>query len=98
MIILNGSKFSENETEVTENIKGYAKRLSRQIKLFNLKNELIGVINREGVLCCATKIENAYWYSHADIKEIGDWKSYMNKIETIQALSVRRNKSGNYYL
>ena len=98
MIILNGSKFAENDTEATEEIKGYAKRLSRQIKLFNIKRELIGVINRHDVLCCATKVDGGYWYSYADIKEIGDWKSYMDKIETIQALVTSRDGSGNYYL
>jgi len=100
VIILNGSKFSENGNEFDpETCSGFARRLKRQIKLFDKENNLIGVINRHGVLCCATRQENGrYWYSYADIKEVGNWKSYMDQVETIESLYTKRDATGAYFL
>ena len=105
MIILNNKKFAENETEFTESLfnsggtcAGYAKRLKRQIKLYNIQKELIGTINKYGVLCCATKIDGGYWYSYADINIIGAWDSYQNQYETINSLAVTVNSNGYYFI
>jgi len=112
MIILNNKKFAENETEFTESLfnrsiglpwaggtcAGYAKRLKRRIKLYNIQKELIGTINKYGVLCCATKIDGSYWYSYADINIIGAWDSYLNQYETINSLAVTVNSNGYYFI
>jgi len=105
MITLNNKHFAENETEFTNSLfapggtcAGYAKRLKRHIKLYDHNKELIGVINKHGVLCRAIKTDNGYWYSYGDIKQVGRWRSYLNQCDTIADLAIKRNVKGNYYL
>jgi len=95
MLILNGKKFAESDKEFIESLfdasgtcVGYAKRNKRSVTLKNIQGEKIGVINGHGVLCAATKLQNGkWWYSLADIPEIGRYESYMNQVnECEQAL------------
>lgn len=98
MIVLNGSKFAENEKELTQKCKGRAKRFKREIKIFDIKGVLIGVVNRHGVLCKATKIDAGWRFNFGDISEVGRWESYMNEVETIRELAISRGPSGAFYL
>ncbi len=83
MIELNGKKFAESTDELDENCAGTAKRSKRRVQLFNQKGEMIGVINRHGVLCCATRLDcGGFWYSHATIKEIGEWEARIENLES----------------
>ena len=95
MITLNGKKFAESDKEFVDSLfntggtcAGYAKRNKRSVTLKNIQGEKIGVINAHGVLCAATKLQNGkWWYSLADIPEIGRYESYMNQVnECEQAL------------
>ncbi|NBW14805.1 MAG: hypothetical protein EBR82_43080 [Caulobacteraceae bacterium] len=87
MITLNGKKFAKNDAEFTASLfdaggtcVGYYKRNKKSVTLMNMQREKIGVINSAGVLCCATNINGKTWYSHADIKEIGAYASYMQQV------------------
>ena len=95
MITLNGKKFAEFESEFIDSLfdtggtcVGYAKRNKRSVTLKNMQGEKIGVINAHGVLCAAKKLKNGkWWYSYADIPEIGRYESYMRQVnECKQAL------------
>ena len=98
MIILNERKFAESEDEFIESLfhpggtcTGYAKRYKRQIKLFNMRKELIGVINKFGALLHASKLEGEkYWYSFMNIELLGDY-SYAQKTKDVENLV--KNKS-----
>ena len=89
MLILNGKKFAESEEEFTNSLfeaggtcVGYARRNRKSVTLLDHNREKIGVINRCGVLCRATKQANGkYWYSHADIPQVGRYESYMQEVE-----------------
>ena len=94
MIVLNGKKFAKNDAEFTDSLfnrggtcVGYYKRNKGSVTLMNMHKEKIGVINKHGVLCCATRQPNgAYWYSYADIKEIGHYSSYMQSVNEPKAI------------
>ena len=96
MITLNGQKFAENESEFQHSLltaggtcNGYAKRLKRRIKIFNLKMELVGLINSYGVLCHASlTTEGQYWYCYATIPEIGKYESNSQERKEIEALAI----------
>ena len=89
MIHLNGAAFAENDAEFIESLFtggrtccGYAKRHKHSVTLLDHQKNKIAVINREGVLCCATKLEDRrYWYSHATVDIIGRWDSYTKQRE-----------------
>lgn len=91
MITLNGTLFAENQEEFSKNntCAGFYKRLKRKIELFDKSHALIGIINRFGVLACATKVKNRYWYSYATIAQIGEYKSYLKEKTEIQALTIK---------
>jgi len=104
MIIINGSKFAENESEFIDSLfqapvtcKGYAKRLKRTIKIYNMQKELIGVVNAHNVLCCASKVENGFRYSLATIPEIGEFSGYMDRRDNLESLAVDRDSKGYIY-
>lgn len=94
MVTLNGKMFAETDKEFIDSLflnggtcVGYAKRNKKSVTLLNMQKEKIGVINQYGVLCCATKQpDGKYWYSHATIKEIGEYSSYMRKVEECRAI------------
>ncbi len=93
MITLNGNHFAESNDEFIDSLftrggtcVGYAKKNKQSVTLLNMQKEKIGVINQHGVLCCATKRDNGqYWYTHADIKEVGKYDSYMQQVEECKA-------------
>jgi hypothetical protein len=102
VIVLNGKKFAETENEflnslfTLETCTGYAKKLKRQIKIFNIQNELIAIVNSWGVLCCVSKLDSGeYSYSHATIKEIGEY-SFSQKDEEIKNLAIKRESTGKF--
>jgi len=100
LIKLNGKPFAETEKEFSPEtgLVGYLQRFKRQIKLFNKVHQLIGVVNCHGVLCCATKLDTGkYWYSYADITEIGEWQSYMDQVDTLKSLSTGWDQLGYLY-
>ena len=93
MITLNGKKFAETEKEFTESLftnqtcSGYARRNMQSVTIMDMQKNKIGVINSHGVLCAATKLDNGrYWYSHADIPEIGRYESYMQQVTECREL------------
>ena len=93
MIILNGKKFAETEQEFIESLfqhdgtcVGYAKRNKSCVTLKNHQKEKVGVINKWGLLCCATRMDDGrWWYSHADIPEVGRYESYAQEVEECKA-------------
>ena len=94
MIILNGNKFASNDNEFTDSLfqqggtcVGYYKRLKDSVVLQDHNRNKVGVVNKHGVLCCATKQENGkYWYSFAPVKLVGEYESYMAEVEELEAL------------
>jgi len=105
MIILNNKKFAETEDEFINSLfkvggtcVGYAKRLKRQIKLFNHKKTQVGVINQHGVLGSATpQKDGKTWYSYMDIKIIGEYKSYAQEKDKIESLSINKDSKGYFF-
>ena len=94
MISLNGKLFAANDDEMINSLfnvggtcTGYYKRYAKSVNILNMKKEKIGVINRYGVLCKATKLDNGkWWYSYGDIPEVGKWdkySEYVNETKTV---------------
>lgn len=103
MIKLNGNNFAENEEDLQNAMKeghpckGLAKRFKRQIKIMNLKNEQIAVINKFGVLGAATKSDDGkMWYSYATVAEIGKYESRTQRIEEIESLAISKISTGKF--
>jgi len=97
MIILNGKKFAESEDEFTSSLfesggtcVGYARKNKCSVTLYNMQHEKIGVINKHGCLCKATKKDcGRWWYSFATIEEVGEYTSYMQaQDDTAAALAI----------
>ena len=93
MITLNKKQFAANDSEFTESLftsggtcVGFYKINRKSITLYNMRREKIGVINRHGVLACATKTESGYWYNSATIAEIGEYSSYSESVTEPAAL------------
>ncbi len=85
MITLNGKTFAENPSEFGHDCAGYARANRLSITLQNRSKEKIGVINRHGCLCLASKLASGqWWYSYGDIKEIGEFSSYGKREEEIR--------------
>lgn len=92
MITLNGKKFARTEKEFKDSLfekdgtaVGFYQPYTKSIVLMDHKRKRIGVINRYGVLCCATKKEcGRYWYSLATIKEIGEFEDILKQYDDIQ--------------
>lgn len=103
MIILNGKKFALNDKEFIDSLFnkggtciGYYKRLKRQVRLYNMQHELIGVINAYGVLAKATKQEVGYWYSYANPDIIGEY-SITQQAEDINNIVKYRKMERCYF-
>ena len=106
MLTLNNKKFAETEQEFTDSLfkkggtcTGYAKRLKRQVQLFDHHHKQIGVINKNGVLCCVSfpkVLKGKKWYSFATIKEIGKL-SLMEEFEQINKLVINKNHTGLFF-
>ena len=105
MITLNNKKFAENENEFTDSLfhsggtcVGYARILKRQVKLFDIKNNHVGTINKNGCLCHHSKLDNGKsWYCFADIKILGDY-SFMQQCEDIDKLTVSQTLEGRWFI
>lgn len=102
MITLNGSKFAENEDEMVGSLfssggtcVGTAKRFKRHIKLFNIAGELVGVVNRWGVLVAASKQPSGIFYSFATIPEVGEYASYSLSVNEPKALAIGHDFNSN---
>lgn len=92
MLVFNGKKFARNDAEYASTLSdedgaavGFYRPLKKQIKLYNLQREMIGVVTQYGVLAHAKKLEcGRYWYSHMTIPEIGENPSYMAHREDVE--------------
>jgi len=93
MIILNNTKFVKNNSKLVDTLfqeggtaKGYYKAFKAKVELFDLQNNLIGVITKHKVLARASKMKdkNAYWYDYGTIPLIGEYKSYLKSCEEIE--------------
>ena len=83
-INLNGKAFAPFRSGVSKGQTGVYRRYAQSLVLFNQHAERIGVINKHGVLCKATKGEDGkYWYSYGDIPEIGEFPSYTAKVTEV---------------
>ena len=106
MITLNNKKFAENENEFTESLfhsggtcVGFAKRLKRQVQLFDIHNKQIAAINKHGVLCCASfpkSLKGKKWWSFADIDIIGNY-GLVEQNEDIEQIKTNRDNTGYYF-
>lgn len=104
MIEINGKKFAETEQEFIDSLfhspttcVGYAKRNKRSIVFMTQNKIKVGVINRHGVLCCATiRDDGKYWYSFANIKLIGH-VGYKEEQDLIDKLTIKKDSTGRYY-
>lgn len=89
MITLNGKRFALNDAELTASLfdkagtcVGYYKRSKGSVILMDMQKERIGVINSQGVMGCATKLENGrYWYSYGEIPLVGRYESYARQVD-----------------
>jgi len=102
MITLNGRKFAANDKEFISSLfetggtcVGYYKRNKCSVVLSDHNHKRIGIINKYGVLACATELseitkdakdKGKYWYSYADIDIIGKYESYMNYIHEMESI------------
>ncbi len=99
MIILNDKKFALNDNEFINSLfqtggtcTGYYKVNKRSIMLLNIQREKIGIINKHGVLCCATiQKDDIWWYSYTTINEIGEYNSYMTQCNEIESILQKHN-------
>ena len=88
MISLNGKQFAATAGEFTESLfhpggtcSGFYKAGKNKVELFNMRRELIGAINRHGLLCQATKQpDGRFWYSFGTIPEIGEYPGFAESI------------------
>lgn len=93
MIELNGKRFARTQAEFTESLfhpggtcVGFYRKIPQGVELMNMRRERIGVVNRHGVLCCATRLDDGrYWYNFATIREIGEHASYTRQREECAA-------------
>lgn len=92
MIILNGKKFAKNEKQAIESLfendgtfVGYYKVFKKSIGLYDLQKNKIGVI-ANNVLGSCTKQNRKYWYSYATIKQVGEYKSFLQYSNEIQSI------------
>ena len=101
MITLNGKQFARNDSEFTDSLftsggtcAGYYKPNKRSISLLDMQKNKVGVITNRGVLACATKRDNGYWYSYGDIDLIGRYESYMQQVDeslaALEAANIKR--------
>ena len=95
MIILNGKKFAENETEFKNSLfisggtcAGYVKFHKKSISILDHNKNKIGVIVNS-VLGKATKREEGYWYSYGTPELIGNYSSYLQECKDIDIAMER---------
>ena len=94
MITLNGNNFAANDKEFVNSLfttggtcAGYYKVNSKSINILNMQKEKVAVINGHGLLCKATKTNDGkWWYNFGDIKEVGKYESYIQKVNEPKAI------------
>ena len=94
MIILNGQKFAANDKEVIDSLfiaggtcAGFYKMGKNKVTLFDLQHNLVGGINKHGVLHASHRqSDGRYWHSFATIKQVGEYESYRQGCEEARAL------------
>ena len=99
MITLNGKLFAANENEFVDSIfnpngscVGYYKRNKTSVTLYNMQKEKIAVINKHAVLCNAQKLDSGkWWYSLADVAEVGSFACYNTKREELKTVLTTDN-------
>ena len=99
--MLNNKKFAENDNEFIGSLfnsggtcVGYARRLKRSIKLFDVQGNLIAVISKYGVLCKATKQDNgSIWYSYGNVDLLGDY-SIQDKARDLDSIATDKSYLG----
>jgi hypothetical protein len=85
-ISLNGKVFSRGPKAMTDRHAGFYRGHKHSVTISNRAGLKVAVINRHGVLCCATQLDDGkWWYSFADIALIGSFDSYSSGIEQVQA-------------
>lgn len=89
MIHLNGKTFTRKGQPTTPTTAGTYTPNKRSITLYDHTGTKIGVITRHGVLARATKLDDGqWWYSYADIPQIGAYNSFAQQTtETAAALA-----------
>lgn len=94
MITLNGATFSAGRRNLTPMMQGFYRRYTRSLVLFDRTGERIGVINRHGVLCRATRMgDGRYWYSYGDVDGVGRFAGHRCEVEQIrQAMADTENQ------
>jgi len=64
----------------------------KSVTIMNMRKEKVGLINAHGVLGSATKQpDGKWWYSYADIPEVGKYASYMQQVEECKAALSQTN-------
>lgn len=84
-IVLNGRVFAPKKRVLTESHSGFYRAYTYTIAIYDRDGSKIGVINRHGVLCCATKIDGGWWYNFATIPIIGKWGSLADESKDVAA-------------
>jgi len=92
MITLNGKMFAKNDKEFTDSLfqekgtcVGKYKVLKNKVNLYDIQNNIIGVVTKTGVLAKATKATNKrYWYSYSAVDLIGEYASIGKQDEDIR--------------
>ena len=112
MIILNGKKFAKNDREFTDSLfdidgtcVGYYKRYKRSIKLFDHQHNLVGGINKHGVLHSSTELDTItknpddtgkYWHTYGNPDIIGDY-DLIQQIDDIHKIATKTINTEMYY-
>lgn len=93
MVILNDKKFAENDKEFVSSLftdktcVGYVRKNKKSITIMDHQKNKVGVLNRHGVLCHASKLDDGkWWYNLATIDLIGEYDSYMKQVEECKNL------------
>ena len=97
MITLNNKKLARNDEEFIDSLfkaggtcVGYYRPNKVSITILDHNKVKVGVINKHGVLCKATKQSTGkYWYSFGDIDIIGKGASYSAMQDDIQAALLK---------
>ena len=106
MIILARLKFAENNNEFLESLfhsgstcSGYAKRLKRQVNLYDMQHNIIGVVTHGLFLASADKrldLGGKVWYSYGT-PEIFKGKDEKELFRDMAALSIGRDSKGYFF-
>jgi len=107
MVILNGKKFAETDSEFTDSLfdkeggtcVGYIKGNKKTATILNMQKKKVGVITCHRVMAKATKLSDilkdpnakGYSYSYGDIDIVGRYESYRQEVEDIDKVIDKYN-------